>query len=429
MEVGGAAKLSLTRESVGRKSFSRFGIVSGCEAGQSNGRSHLAVNDGIERLERIVSRLQTENLHLSFIFGFLNGTGDVKHGMSRFKLEFERICDEQIDILNKMSKHLEALEHMVQRFGDSKLESLPLGRSLSALKQSRPPSVTKEDLKPQRFATQRSSIPSRYRPLTPVAKVKPRYSESVNGNATKHDVRPKIFARYQSLIPPPPRPVTAIAKVELIKTVPPQPLSTVLILPKQRQSAACGCIQDLVNQKSRLQQALDAVELANKSNPVVKEKKDDLERIALMKRNEELKELALGLDRLLVVRKMKLKFYHDWAAIEELKGQFNNEEPKDNNELVLNMWNVRNENLRLRIRHEQKRIEELRKSGGEEERAAVIIQSAVRGFLVRRELNCTPRMRRRLLNSSLRARDPAKSQNLSVFLDFRWVHFSKVPNS
>jgi hypothetical protein len=137
---------------------------------------------------------------------------------------------------------------------------------------------------------------------------------------------------------------------------------------------------------SRTKRTKEAVEHAESVSAGGKRKQELNwnDRRAVMRENEELRELALNSDRRLVLQRMKLKLYHGRRAVEALRCFWNFPGPDE--EEMIQILKVKNDNVLYRIGLEKARIQELRTNQSEEKKAAISIQSLVRGFLVRRRI-------------------------------------------
>jgi hypothetical protein len=112
-------------------------------------------------------------------------------------------------------------------------------------------------------------------------------------------------------------------------------------------------------------------------------------KVDLLRENERLREVALDQERSLLIEKMKLRLCHDHRDLLALRGCF--ARLRDSGELRAENDEIPNKkaqigNLCDRIAKEKERVRRLQQGVTVETRAAVVIQSAARGFLLRRSV-------------------------------------------
>lgn len=117
---------------------------------------------------------------------------------------------------------------------------------------------------------------------------------------------------------------------------------------------------------------------------------DKLEKTRLLGENERLIDQALLKERQTVVLKMRLQMNHDHRKLCELRNKFeafkNGEQTIDDDEFKrIEAKKIAIANLKEAINHEKKRIENLNSQYYKIHRSATIIQSLVRGWIVRQQ--------------------------------------------
>lgn len=118
-------------------------------------------------------------------------------------------------------------------------------------------------------------------------------------------------------------------------------------------------------------------------------KQEQAGRQELIKDNEELRTVALNQARLILLQKMKLKLCHDHrdlSALRKILDDIIGEKPTiDDERAMAEVYKVKIGNLKSRIAGERRRIEWIANKATTDDKAAIKIQSAMRGFLHRRE--------------------------------------------
>jgi hypothetical protein len=286
------------------------------------GSLNSGIFNEVSRLDKRIGFLQAENLKLSQLLAHLELAKESKQGRKQLCLDFEAQLEEQTQRLQKRREKLIQLELGVRAFRASgDLTTMSRPHSPRSLASDSPPKPKVDS----DLLTNRTVSPPQSLVITPIRQkpiIHSFFSSRVEFEPVKSPVK-----RFLSLTPP----------------ADPKPKRTAI----------------------------------------------NLERMDLLAENDRLREKSLALERLLLVQKMKLRLCHDHRDLTSLRIllealESGGELPPSEDEACA-IKSAQIGNFKVMIKHEKRRIAQMTAVRSEEDRAAVVIQSLIRGYLVRKQ--------------------------------------------